>query len=220
MSQYVEQIETLQSIVIENFMSVNLQMEANNQMTEKQQEYISTLVDYEKNISESTGQFTRDMDKQVQALQKMESEIASSTRENIDIITKKSEECSTAIAEAAKQQIHDILHLSNSTTGDMDKAAQELARVYKQLNGQLLNSLNSTFDTFDKSLSDITRHLSGTIAEVDSTTERVPQVVSAAYEGMEKLLTKMQDDLETLVHSMDVLRRNTSSALKLLEKDE
>ena len=40
--------------------------------------------------------------------------------------------------------------------------------------------------TFDKNLAEITRHLSGTIAEVDATTERVPQVVVAAYDGMEK----------------------------------
>ena len=220
MANYIEQIENLQNIINENFMSVNLQIEANIQMTEKQQEYISTLVEYEKNISESSEKFTKGMAEQIQLLQKMESEIATSTRENIEAIVKISEKCSIELAEAIKQQIHDILHLSNTATGDMDKAAQELAQVYQQLNGQLNKSLSTTFDIFDKNLSDITRHLSGTIAEVDSTTQRVPQVVSAAYEGMEKSLTKMQDDLETLVHSMDVMRRNTYSAMMLLEKDE
>lgn len=220
LASYVEQIEKLQGVINENFMSVNLQMENNAQMIEKQQGYIDTLVEYEKNISESSEKFTKDMVDQIEILQKMEREIASSTRENIDAIAKKSEECSAAIAEAARKQIQDILSLSNSATGDMDKAAQELSRVSQQLNGQLVKSLNDTFDTFDKNLAEITRHLSGTIAEVDSTTERVPQVVSAAYEGMEKSLTKMQDDLEALVHSMDVLRRNTSSAIKLLEKNE
>lgn len=220
LASYVEQIEKLQSIINENFMSVNLQMEANTQMLEKQHGYIDILVAYEKNISESSNQFTKDMVEQIEILQRMENEIANSTRENVEAITKKAEECSKAIADAAKQQIQDILNLSNSATGDMDRAAQELARVSQQLNGQLLNSLNTTFDTFDKKLAEITRHLSGTIAEVDSTTERVPQVVSAAYEGMEKSLTKMQDDLETLVHSMDILRRNTSSAIRLFEKNE
>lgn len=220
MANYVEQIEKLQGVINENFMSVNLQMEANTQMIEKQQEYIATLVEYEKNISESSSQFTKDMVEQIETLQRMEKEIASSTRENIDAITKKAEECSSAIATAAKQQIQDILDLSNSATGDMNSAAQELARVSQQLNGQLLNSLNNTFDTFDKNLEEIARHLSGTIAEVESTTGRVPQVVSAAYEGMEKSLIKMQDDLETLVHSMDILRRNTNSAINLLEKNE
>lgn len=220
LADYVEKIEKLQSIINENFMSVNLQMDANTQIIEKQQEYISTLVEYEKNISESSRQFTKDMVAQIETLQRMESEIASSTRENIDAIAKKSEECSNAIATAAKQQIQDILNLSNSATGDMDRATQELAKVSQQLNGQLLNSLNKTFDIFDKNLAEITKHLSGTIAEVENTTERVPQVVSAAYEGMEKLLIKMQDELETTVHAMEVLRRNTSSAIKLLEKNE
>lgn len=217
---YVEQIEKLQGIINDNFMSVNLQMEANSQMIEKQQGYIDILVEYEKNISEFSSQFTKDMVEQIESLQRMESEISSSTKENIDAITKKSEECTSTIAEVAKKEIQDIMNLSNSATGDMDRAAQELARVSQQLNGQLLNSLNTTFDAFDKNLADITRHLSGTIAEVDSTTERVPQVVSAAYEGMEKSLTKMQDDLENLVHAMDILRRNTGSAIKLLENNE
>lgn len=217
LASYVEEIKKLQGIVNENFMSLNHQMEANAQKEEKQQEYIATLVEYEKNISETSSQFTKDMIEQIKILHKMESEIASSTRENIDAIAKKSEECSTAIAEAAKQQIQDILNLSSAASGDMDRASKELARVSQQLNGQLLNSLNATFDTFDKNLTEITRHLSGTISEVESTTKRVPQVVSAAYEGMEKSLIKMQDDLESMVHSMDVLRRNTSSAVKLLE---
>lgn len=220
LANYVEQIERLQGIINENFMSVNLQMEANSQMIEKQQGYIETLVEYENNISQSSSQFTKDMAEQIEILQKLESEIANSTRENIDAIAKKSEECSASIAEAAKKQIQDILNLSNSATGDMDRAAQELAKVSQQLNGQLLNSLNTTFDSFDKNLAEITRHLSGTIAEVDSTTERVPKVVSAAYEGMEKSLIKVQDNLETLVHSMDIMRRNANSAIKLLEKDE
>jgi ABC-type transporter Mla subunit MlaD len=220
LAKYVNQIENLQGIINENFMSVNLQMENNAQMIEKQQGYIDILVEYEKNISESSSQFTQDMVGQIEILQKMENEIACSTRENIEEIAKKSEECSLSIAEVAKQQIQDILNLATSATGNMDSSAQELARVSQQLNGQLIKSLNDTFDTFDKNLAEITRHLSGTIAEVDNTTERVPQVVSAAYEGMERSLIKMQDDLEILVHSMDVLRRNANSVIGLFENEE
>lgn len=288
LSNYIQEIENLQSIINQNFMSVNLQLEQNNKMEEKQQTYIATLVEYERQIGEASEKFSHDMSGQIELLAKLEKEISESTKENLDILTSKANEYNnsladmaqkqlqaitgladtfrrkiseeieqvnqqartrndqladttkqhmqnvltlttefkdnlakqidlvakqaevqnTAIADAAKKEIQSILTLSSSTTSDMDRAAQELGAVSKQLNGQLQQSLQTTFDIFDQELADITKHLSGTIAEVDSTTGRVPKVVASAYEDMGKSFEEMQKQMQSMIHMLDIMQRN------------
>lgn len=248
LSNYIQEVENLQSIINQNFMSVNLQLEQNNKMEEKQQTYIATLVEYERQIGESSEKFSHDMAGQIELLAKLEKEISESTKENLEILTSKANEYNnslantaqkqlqiitgladtfrqkiseeidlvaqqaevqnTAIADAAKKEIQSILTLSSSTTGDMDRAAQELGAVSKQLNGQLQQSLQTTFDIFDQELADITKHLSGTIAEVDSTTGRVPKVVASAYEDMGKSFEEMQKQMQSMIHMLDIMQRN------------
>lgn len=218
-SEYINKVEELQSIINTNFTSANIQMEEQNRLQKEQQEYIRILVEYEKQISEASNAFTTSMVEQIEALNKMEQDISDSTRENMRTLAEKASEYSESLAEVAKKQIQEVLALSNNTTGDMDRASKELTTASQQFNNQLINSLNATFDTFDKNLAEITRHLSGTIAEVDATTERVPQVVVAAYDGMEKSFEEMQGKLEALIHALDIMQRNLiNSSTKSMKK--
>jgi DNA anti-recombination protein RmuC len=90
----------------------------------------------------------------------------------------------------------------------MDRASQELSKVSQQLNGQLINSLNTTFDCFDQNLAEITKHLSGTISEVDATINRMPHMIEASYDGLEKTFGNMQTNLESMIHALDIMQRN------------
>lgn len=260
LSEYIQEVEKLQSIINQNFMSVNLQLDQNNKMEEKQQAYIAELVEYEKKIGEASEKFTLDMAAQIVVLEKLEKEISSSTRENLEIISTKANEYSesltkttkeqmqnvltltddfknrvskqidlvtqqaetqnAAIANAAKQEIQTILKLSSSTSGEMDRATQELSTVYKQLNGQVQQSLNSTFDLFDQELSEIAKHLSGTIAEVDSTTGRVPKVVASAYEDMGKSFAEMQKEMQLMINMMETMQHNMTAAMEKTNEEK
>lgn len=219
MSSYVNEIEKLQGVINENFMSVNIQLEAYRNEEEKMQNYIRDLVEFEKQIADSSEKFTHDMVGQIEMLEKLESEIAEGTKNNMENITMKADECTKLLSETAKNEIQAILDLSNTQTSDMDRAAQELAKVSQQLDGQLLNSLNITFNEFDRNLAEITQHLSGTIAEVESTTGRVPQVVNESYNGMKKSFDDMQIKLETLVHSLDIMQRNKPRLIEKIEEE-
>lgn len=205
---YIEKIEELQKIINENFMSVNLQLDEHNQIQEKMEGYISVLVEHEKQITETSKQFSQDMESQLEMLSKMEKQIAEETKQNLETLATNAEKYNNQIAEAAKKQIDEIIKVSSTASTDMTQASQNLANVSKQLNSQLINSLNATFDTFDKNLSDIAKHLSGTISEVKDTTDRVPETVKAAYEGMEESFSDMQSEIEAMVHAMDIMQRN------------
>ena len=219
LAEYIQEVENLQSVINQSFMSVNIQLEKNHKMEEIQQSYIATLVDYEKKIGDASEKFSRDMASQVEMLGKLELEVSEGTRKNLELLSAKATEYSQSIADTAKQQIQSILTLASSTTSDMDRAAQELGRVSGQLSGQLQQSLQTTFDIFDQELSDITKHLSGTIAEVDSTTERVPKVVAAAYDDMGKSFEEMQKQMQAMIHMLDIMQRNMPDIAKKLAAD-
>lgn len=217
MSSYVSHIDELQNIINDNLYKVNSQIEAYGDINDKQASYIEKLVNYEQAITEASKTFSADMAKQIEILNNMEEQITNNTMTSIEALTKKAEESSVAISEAAKRQIESIINVSNSATGDMDSAAKELARVSAQLNGQLNQALTDTFNTFDNELTTISNHLSATISRVDSTVERVPNVVMAAYDGMHKSFDEMQNNIEKLVHSIDNLRRKIDAQIKIYE---
>ena len=66
-------------------------------------------------------------------------------------------------------------------------------------------SLNNAFTAIDENLAEITRHLSGTISEIEETTDRVPQVVHESYAGMKDSFDEMKQKYEALIHVLDVM---------------
>ena len=70
---------------------------------------------------------------------------------------------------------------------------------------KLVISLNSAFKTIDENLAEIVRHLSGTISEIEETTERVPQVVQASYAGMKDSFDEMKQRYEALTSALGLM---------------
>lgn len=127
------------------------------------------------------------------------------------------------LAETVKRQFENITSYSGASTEDMSRAALELGNVAKELNGKLKKNLNDTFDIFDSELAKITTHLSGTISNMEATTERVPRVVATAYEGMEKSFTEIEKQLTDLIKAVSLMQNNIQSVQKEYwsrEKDE
>lgn len=273
MAGYVEEIEELQKIINDNFVSAEVQLEYQKEYDEKLRQYIDILVNYERQIGEASNKFTEDMSKQLELLGKMENKISESTRENLEMLATKADDYNKTLTDVAKQQmqivlslatdysekvsihlndlsdmgeklteeatsnldvlstnagryneilaeqakhhIEEILSLSNSQTGDMDRAAQELQKVCKELNDKLSLSLNAAFKAIDENLAEITRHLSGTIAEIDDTTERVPQVVKNSYHGIKLTFDEMQKKYEGLISALELMTETINQYQKV-----
>ena len=103
------------------------------------------------------------------------------------------------LADKLKHNLSYMTEGIEKTTTQFGESAIVLGNVTKELNKQLEKSLENTFVLFDRELADICTHLSGTISEVESTTERVPDIVSTAYEGMEKCMKEMETQMINLV---------------------
>lgn len=331
MAGYIENIESLQKVINENFTSINIQLEYQKEYDDKLKEYIDILVNYERQIGEASNRFTEDMSKQLEMLGTMENKISESTRENLEMLATKADEYNKSLTDVAKQelqivlsmageysekvtghlnalgemseklteesvnnlhilsdnaqqyneslsnmakqelesvhsmtgmysekvtehlnelrsmsvkiteesnnnlrilssnaQVHNkaiadeaekqidaIIKLSHSQTGEMDRASQNLAEVSKGLNDKLTVALNNAFTAIDENLAEITRHLSGTISEIEETTDRVPQVVQASYSGMKDSFDEMKQKYEALIRALDIM----AQTLEQYQKD-
>ena len=201
MAGYIEKVEKLQTAVTDNFQHVQGRIEGVALTIEKQNQYISTLVEYEKQLSEASEKMCSSFCEKMDQLQKLEDEIAGCAQEHMMAVIKSAQDSNAAVAETARKQIENILQVSENINTDLRGAAGELGEAFKQLDTQMTDSIRGTFDLFDKNLTEIARHLSGTISAVEATTERVPAVVSAAYEGMEHTFKDMQAQMNALVNA-------------------
>lgn len=156
----------------------------------------------------STGEVTETSRKQIEDIREMSASLNEKMRQSL-----------SEIAETSKKQIESIETATASISADLDKSADNLTKAAQLLNDNSSAKLNETFDIFDKNLADISRHLSGTISQVEATTGQVPKVVSAAYEGMEGSFERMQEELRLMVRGMDALKR-TIAGIMALDQDE
>ena len=255
LSGYISEVEKLQDVINQNFMSVNLQLDEHHKSEEKMQGYMAELVNFEKQIGEASETFTKGITEQLDVLKNLEKDFSEHSKNTVETIASNASESikqlgeategfknsiagqfdilknlesdftehskntveslaenvskyNEQIADSAKKQIEEISSVSSVSTGELERAAQELGKTSKMLTRQLETSLHNTFDIFDKNLAEISMHLSGTIAEIKDTTDRVPETVRAAYEGMGSSFTDMQTNLEEIVSSLYVMRSN------------
>lgn len=139
-------------------------------------------------------EYTGRIEKYIDKLNIMNSQLIDETTKNLAVLTAQ-----------AEKQMNVLLDVSNQHSGEMRDASKELVKVCEQLNNKLSESLKVAFSVIDENLADITRHLSGTIAEVDETTGRVPKVVDAAYDGMKNSFEEMKNKYNGLIDALEQL---------------
>ena len=158
----------------DNYNSAYRQLDAMRDHEETMQKYIYTIASGEKEISAN-------IQKELDTVMNMSSVFA-------DEIGKTSKEL-TQVLSAAKVQL--------------DQAANALSSASVGLDDKLSKSLKTTFEMFDTNMAQITTHLSTAIDQISHTTDRVPEVVAAAYEGMKRSFDKLQEDINSTLRSMN-----------------
>lgn len=179
MSGYISEIEKLQNIVNENYSSTYRQMETLKEHEERMQGYVYAISAHEKEVNESIKQELSEIIKMSGAFS---GEIQSTTQK--------------------------LSNLLNTAGTEIDTAAKELAAASIALDDHLASTLNESFQAFDSSMAQVTDRLSETVASIDKTTERVPEVVLAAYNGMKQSFDNMQEEMTRVLQSLAEMNRN------------
>lgn len=107
--------------------------------------------------------------------------------------------------DAVKQEVSGITSLATQTTGGLDRAAASIETAAQTLDKNLDTALDRTFTAFDTGLTEITQHLSGTIAEVRDTTESVPHLIAKAQKQYDAALTALAAQTQQYIDTMKVL---------------
>ncbi len=92
-----------------------------------------------------------------------------------------------------QNMLNDVKDFSKIHSQDMEKAAKEISKLSIALNQNLSESLKECLNVFDDNLSKISTHLSGTILKIENTIDRVPKVVSASCEDLDKSFKEVKN---------------------------
>ena len=170
MSGYISEVQKLQGIISENYKTTYRQMESLQQHEERMQGYVYSIAENEKEVNEN---IKRELEEVVRMSNVFSGEMTNSSKEL------------TTMLSSARQDIENAVHeLSSATVGLDDK---------------LTTSLKETFDMFDSNMAQIAGHLSTTISQIESTTDKVPEVVLAAYSGMKQSFDAMQTEMKETI---------------------
>lgn len=205
MSKQLEMLGTMENKISESTRE-NLEM-----LAAKADEYNKSLTDVAKQELQSVlsmaGEYSEKVTGHLNSLGEMSERLTEESVNNLHVLSDNAQQYNKTLAEEAEKQMDSIIKLSSSQTGEMNRASQQLAEVSKELNDKLAQSLNSAFTAIDENLAEITRHLSGTISEIEETTDRVPQVVQASYSGMKDSFDEMKQKYEALIHALDLMAK-------------
>lgn len=186
--------------------STEKQVEQLSAGVQKQAEKMQQIADdYAASTKEQGEAFEEAM---VQQLQAVVSEMEKTCDETTKHATQQMNESHAAI----ENDIRAIHELTKVLSEDLENAAKKFAVETKNLDTGLENSLNRTFDLFDRDLSNIAQHLSGTISEMREITEAIPKVLSEteqahldAMDHLTKTTTAVAEKIEKTYTRLDAL---------------
>ena len=140
-------------------------------------------------LAELTGDFTSYVKKQ-------NNELAQSVENLIDVTTKASE----------------------TNAKELNKATKAMISASQTLDSSLENALDKTFTSFDTGLTEITQHLSGTIADVRDTVESLPILIQQSQKIYEKTLADLSNETKRYCERIQKLNNELEKKIHLINK--
>lgn len=187
LSDYVQKIEALQSIINDNFMSVNMQLDDNLKMTEKQQQYVEKLVAYEENVSELSKNVEVFLEEHRNSFKKLNDEMEQRNVEGIQKMSEATQACCGALTQMVQLEYKEV----------SDTAVKQITTVANhsvEANEALLNStkiqlaqLVKTVQGASNDMNSARKDLNNTATEVMSKTEK------AVNQSLEQAGTRIRE---------------------------
>ena len=116
-----------------------------------------------------------------------------------------------------KNNILSMIDLNNNIAASITDAASGLDKAANNLNSGMESSIKSTFVTFDKEISVIMRHFSGTLSQMREQIDAVPEIVNGVYGDMDDKFEQMQMKLDQYLDYTDRLQRNVEQKWQQLK---
>ena len=114
---------------------------------------------------------------------------------------------------AAQKHMEQNKQVLGQMVTSLDKSSENLSHIADGFQGNLKGSIDRTFEQFDINLSEIAMRLSGTITEINDTTENIPKALRGTF-------VTMQKQLEAYVKTIAQLQQEAYAAVEKMKEAE
>ena len=220
MKGFVELLKQYQEKLHEEAGLIQSRIQSEGEITQRQVRYIEELAGCEQRIAAMADQVKQAGD----AVQQTVDQMADHCQKQVICVSQSAKAQLEELSQAANQQASGLSELSDrvaagmqqagdrmaekiqqaaaGVTAEMKQASAGMERAAKVLDQDLDQALNRTFISFDKNLTDIAQHLSGTIADVRDATEALPHVIREGQKQYQTVLKKLIDETRSYTAAM------------------
>ena len=124
------------------------------------------------------------------------------------------------LVDAVDKEVSGLSNFAGQTTNELQSATASMENAAKLLDKNLDEVLDRTFTSFDSSLTDISQHLSGTIADVRDTTEALPHVIRESQKQYETVLAKLTSQTQSYLNAMEKMTALVKQNLPVVTDEE
>ena len=186
MTSYVSRLDELQGYVAQDLAGIEKLISENTDATQRTLEHLEMLSEYEKQIGAFSEEFSRAAAQQLEATNE-------ASRQGIEAVT-----------EAAKRGIDSMEQASQSAVSAAESAVGNIAAASEK---NLKNAVRTT-DAMTGGMEDAAKNLADA---ADTLGGQVTKSLNATIESY----NRMQEELESMIYAVDVLRRNTAAMNQL-----
>ena len=104
-----------------------------------------------------------------------------------------------SFCEITQKNLNILSDISKHLTDNMNISASNLNEAVEQLKKSLNISFTDTFTQFDRHLSEICQHLSGTILQIEDSTNSAGQFITTSYSDMEETIETFVSEMKNLI---------------------
>lgn len=112
------------------------------------------------------------------------------------------------VFEGINQKLNDIGGISNDISVDISDAASKLSKAAGEISSNMDIRITDTFTLFDRELSAISSHLSGTIKGMDTTLDSVPLAIRDVLDEMNGVLNETTREMNQYLEYARKLHHN------------
>ena len=168
------------------------------ELTKASSEQMSVISEAANNVMQNSKQ---QIEEAIKATQAQSDALMQATNDFSDFVQQEHKK----LVEAVDKEVSGLSNFAGQTTSEIQSATAGMENAAKLLDKNLDDVLDRTFTSFDSSLTDISQHLSGTIADVRDTTEALPHVIRESQKQYEAVLAKLTSQTQTYLDAMEKL---------------
>ena len=168
------------------------------ELTKASSEQMSVISEAANNVMQNSKQ---QIEEAIKATQAQSDALMQATNDFSDFVQQEHKK----LVEAVDKEVSGLSNFAGQTTSEIQSATAGMENAAKLLDKNLDDVLDRTFTSFDSSLTDISQHLSGTIADVRDTTEALPHVIRESTKQYEAVLAKLTSQTQSYLDAMEKL---------------